>query len=553
MWAIRFLNGRLAGQEISLQKGTYILGRSDECQITVADPGISKKHISLEVDEQGVIINDLQSSNGTFLNGVKIQESEIQNKDKVSIYKTTFDIVRAKAQNPASLSLSHFPQSAGYPPHQPIQQYPHQQAIIAHGHHPQYMPSQHIPDNTQQQEGEQHREQPVKLTLKNWFNNYMDKVVLPGIYKLPVWLEFKWCIASFMLFFVIMVTALSAIPLISILNSSIAQESMNHAESIATTLARTNYEAIKNQMDSATSVDYALRRPGVSKAFLIKATSGKIIAPAELAHTYSKIPFVNAGRKKEKSSVKKMDSNTVAAMVPIQFYNSKTSSHIAEAYAVVIYDMGALAAGNKRTFSLLVQTCFIAVVLGLFTFFFLYKMVEFPFVSLNKQLSSALKDESLSVQTDYDFMALQNLTTNINSALSRISSAAEDNQQAIEYDRITEMNHMIEMIGYPTLGIDMESSKIQGISAQFEEETGVSAERILHCSIQDIEDQSLKLNLNNLMERIQQYPHEIASDSLEFSGVEFQLSAKGIYGKDELAYALVSFIPTMNQEQEEAG
>ena len=547
MWAIRFLNGKLAGHEIPLQDGKYILGRSDDCQITIPDPGISKKHAELEIDEEGATILDLKSSNGTFLNGVKIQESAIHNKDKVSLYQTTFDIVRASQQNLAPTPTQH-PQMGGgpYPP------------SVAHygGAYPQpqqYMPQQMPPaaGETQQATSE-NQEEPVKLTLKNWFKNYIDKVVLPGIYKLPVWLEFKWVIASFMIFFVVMMTCLSAFPLIRILNSSVTQESMNHAESIATTLSNMNYEPIKNQMYSAASVEYALRRPGVVKAFIIKAATGKIIAPAEQAHTYSQIPFVNEGRRKEDSSIKQIDSNTVAAMVPIQFYNNKTNTHSAEAYSVVIYNTGSVSLGNKRTISLLVQTCFIALVLGVLIFFFLYKMIEYPIASLNKQLSSALKDDSLSVQTDYDFTPLQSLTDNINSALSRISAAQESNQNMSEYDRMTEMNHLIEMIGYPTLGIDMESMKIQGASALFEDETGVSTERILNCPVQDIDDQALKLNLSNLLERVQQHPHEIASDSLEFSGVEFQLSAKGVYGKEGLAYTLISFIH-MNQEQEEAG
>ncbi|MDE0518346.1 MAG: FHA domain-containing protein [Bdellovibrionales bacterium] len=546
MWAIRFLNGKLAGQEIPLQEGKYILGRSDDCQITIPDPGISKKHAELEIDEQGAIIVDLQSSNGTFLNGVQVQESANHNKDKVSLCQTTFDIVRASKQSLAPTPF-HPHLQGGMPP-------AHPQALAHYGggypppqHALQQMPSI---DGQAQQDPSQSVEEPVKLTLKNWCKNYMDKVVLPGVYKLPVWLEFKWVIASIMIFFVATMTCLSAIPLIQILNSSVTQESMNHAESIATTLARMNYETIKNQMHSAASVEYALRRPGVVKAFIIKAESGKIIAPAEQTHTYSKIPFVNEGRRKEGNSIKKIDSNTVAAMVPIQFYNKKTNAHSAEAYSVVIYKMGTLAMG--KTISLLVQTCFIALVLGVFLFFFLYKMIEYPIVSLNKQLSSALKDDSLSVQTDYDFIPLQNLTDNINSALSRISAAQESNQNKSEYDRMTEMNHLIEMIGYPTLGIDMESMKVQAASALFEEETGVSAERILNCLVQDIDDQALKLNLSNLLERVQQYPHEMASDSLEFSGVEFQLSAKGVYGKEGLAYTLISFIQ-MNQEQEQAG
>ena len=551
MWAIRFLNGKSAGQEMPLREGNYILGRGEDCQITLSDPGISKKHAELEVTDKEVIIYDLQSSNGTFINGIQVQEGVLQKKDKVSLAQTIFDIVqmsdsqRAEHQQALSLSVA----QGGHPANTTPSSTPNKHLALAGGHYggasPAPIDSNAVAENFKNPEDK-------ALTLKNWFKHYMDKVVLPGVYALPSWLEFKWVIAGFMVFFVVMMTFLSAFPLARILNDSVTQESMNHAESIAVTLARMNHETIKNQMYATASVEYALRRPGVAKAFIVDAVNGKILAPSEQAHTYSKMPFINEGRTKDTLFVKKIDSNTVAAMVPIQFYNTKTNTHRAEAYSVVVYDMGTLSVGSKRTLSLLVQTCFIALVLGLVIFFFLYKMIEFPIVSLNRQLSSALTDESLSVQTNYDFKPLKNLTDNINSALSRISASTSAEESTMnEYDRLTEMGHIIEMIGYPTLGVEMESMKIQAISSLFEQETGVSAERILNCSVEDLDDQALKLNLSNLLERVKQHPNEMANDSLEFSGVEFQLSAKGIYGKEGLAYTLISFIPA--QAQEEAG
>ena len=534
MWTIRFLSGSLAGQEMYLQEGEYILGRAEECQITIPDQGISKKHLQIDVSEDGIFIEDLGSSNGTFVNGVQIKESEIKAQDKISLHRSTFDIVRSRGQLTTKM--------------------PHQAGGIAGStmEEPAQMP--HLSPHTypEQNPAGTAAEPVLKLTLKNWFNNYMDSVVLPGVYKLPVWLELKWVIASFLILFVVVMTALSSVPLIRILNSSIEQESMNHAETIATVLAQENRESVKNKIHSSASVDYALRRPGVTKAFIINATDGRILAPSEQAHTYAKLPFIHEARKKESTSVKKLDSDTVAAMVPIQFFNSKTNTHTAAAYAAVIYNIGSLAYGNKRILSLLVQTCFIASVLGVLLFFFLYKMIEFPIVSMNKQLDSALKDDTLDVKTDYQFAPLQTLSSNINSALSRISAGQESNQSIMEYDRQNEMTHLIEMIGYPTLGVDLDSSKIMGISAHFEEETGISSERILNCSVNDIDDQALKLNLTNLLEKITTHSHEIATDTLEFSGVEFQLSAKGIYGKDRLSYALISFIPMNQNEQEES-
>ena len=529
MWALRFLNGESAGREIPLQDGLYTMGRSEECQIVVSEPGVSKKHAELEVSEYGIFIVDLKSSNGTFINGVKVRESEIQPKDKVSLYQSTFDIV--KSRKPVVLS----PGPVLSPPGM-RQAPPPSYNNAAAGNVESPADSESV--------------KPGPLTLKNWFTNYLNTVVLPGVYKLPVWMEFKWVIACFMAGFVFIVTSLSAVPLIQILNSSVEQESMNHAESLAVTLAQMNREAVRDKMYTASSVDYALRRPGVKEALIVMAEDGRIVAPAKKAHTYSSLPFINKGRKQDKLSVEKLDSETVAAMAPIQFFNKKTNSHTARAYSAVVYDIGSLAFGNKRTVSLLVQVFFIALVLGVLLFFFLYKMIEHPVASINKQLGQALQDDSTDVHTDYDFPALKGLTDNINSALSRLSSAHEQAEAAgHSYDRMTEMNQMIQMIGYPTLGINMESRKVEDASGDFEEETGISTDRILNSSVDDIDDQALKLNITGLLDRVEQHPGEIASDSLEFSGVEFQLTAKGVYGMDSIAYILISFIPVNSGEE----
>ena len=313
MWAIRFLNGKLCGQEIPLQEGTYLLGRGEDCQITIPDSGISKKHAELEVDEEGVFVQDLKSSNGTFLNGIKIQESNIQDKDKVSLSQTTFDIVRSQAspiawpqpsagqqtphppypQQGISVpgQMPHYPQGISPPAQTP---YPGAQPMAPYAYPPTAFPQQGPAGAMQTEEA---NKEPPKLTLKNWFINYIDTVVLPGVYKIPSLVEFKWVVAGFLIFFVVMITALSAVPLVQILNASVAQESMNHAESIARTLSRMNYSAIKTRIYSSADVDYALKRPGVSKAFIVNAVNGQIIAPAEKAHTYPSLPFVHEGRK----------------------------------------------------------------------------------------------------------------------------------------------------------------------------------------------------------------------------------------------------------------
>ena len=60
-----------------LQPGTYTLGRGTEVDIQIHDPGISRKHLSIQVDEK-VVVTDLNSTNGTFLGNDRVMELVVE-------------------------------------------------------------------------------------------------------------------------------------------------------------------------------------------------------------------------------------------------------------------------------------------------------------------------------------------------------------------------------------------------------------------------------------------------------------------------------------------
>ena len=61
------------GLKKDLSPGVYTLGRCTEVDIQIHDPGISRKHLSISVDEK-LIVTDLGSTNGTFLGTERVQE-----------------------------------------------------------------------------------------------------------------------------------------------------------------------------------------------------------------------------------------------------------------------------------------------------------------------------------------------------------------------------------------------------------------------------------------------------------------------------------------------
>lgn len=58
-----------------LEEGTYIIGRGESCRIRFAFPDVSERHAILTVRDGVVIIEDLHSANGTFVNGEEIDSA----------------------------------------------------------------------------------------------------------------------------------------------------------------------------------------------------------------------------------------------------------------------------------------------------------------------------------------------------------------------------------------------------------------------------------------------------------------------------------------------
>ncbi|MEO8562046.1 MAG: adenylate/guanylate cyclase domain-containing protein [bacterium] len=67
-----------------------IVGRAPTCDLPVVDPTISRRHAELVCEEGGVLLRDLGSSNGTFVNGTKVQTATLEVDDLVAFGKVAF-------------------------------------------------------------------------------------------------------------------------------------------------------------------------------------------------------------------------------------------------------------------------------------------------------------------------------------------------------------------------------------------------------------------------------------------------------------------------------
>ena len=83
-------------QAFDLRLGTpLVVGRALSSDIPVFDPTISRRHAEVVCSESGVEVRDLGSSNGTFLNGARVEVAKLAPGDVVSFGKVPFRLTEA--------------------------------------------------------------------------------------------------------------------------------------------------------------------------------------------------------------------------------------------------------------------------------------------------------------------------------------------------------------------------------------------------------------------------------------------------------------------------
>ena len=85
-------NGGFEGMEYELRSDETLIGRNPTTDITLLDENISREHAVILLDsETGTYtLEDLQSSNGTKVNGKKIRSAVLSDTDEIEIGHTRF-------------------------------------------------------------------------------------------------------------------------------------------------------------------------------------------------------------------------------------------------------------------------------------------------------------------------------------------------------------------------------------------------------------------------------------------------------------------------------
>jgi hypothetical protein len=124
-WRLTVLSGTARGQSFVLGRQISI-GRSDENDVVLDDPNVSRRHAVIQQKAGQYIIVDQGSSNGTFVDGVRITKpTRLQGGEQLSIggiqlaVQSPFGAVRSADAQPTSLAAAQAPTPPPPPPPPP--------------------------------------------------------------------------------------------------------------------------------------------------------------------------------------------------------------------------------------------------------------------------------------------------------------------------------------------------------------------------------------------------------------------------------------------------
>lgn len=92
-WKLQAITGEITGQEISIDRD-MLVGRHQDADVLLQAAEVSRRHAALLLKDQLLWVQDLNSSNGTFINDIRIeQEKQLHDGDIVQFASFKFSVL----------------------------------------------------------------------------------------------------------------------------------------------------------------------------------------------------------------------------------------------------------------------------------------------------------------------------------------------------------------------------------------------------------------------------------------------------------------------------
>lgn len=111
--SLRFLWGHFQGGVLPVERGRpIVIGRQPDADLVIPDELVSRRHARLAFEGEELVVEDLGSTNGTYLNGMRITRGRVAEGDRLLVGGSIMKVVAADRGSPAGAPATAAPSPA---------------------------------------------------------------------------------------------------------------------------------------------------------------------------------------------------------------------------------------------------------------------------------------------------------------------------------------------------------------------------------------------------------------------------------------------------------
>ena len=509
MYKLVIIAGKLRGKEFELQEGENIIGRDTGCDVHIPIEGVSAQHSSITVTGDRCYIVDLDSSNGTFVNGKMIKRQTVQDGDKVALPDAIVQVVFVKEKKIIIKKSS-------------VENVDKAESYFGGGTPPKIL--------------------PLKLL---WIFKYKCMPFLYGINE-----EYEWKVVLGMLLsiFVTVTVTATIFPVLrdghKILLNEVAERGANYAGEIV----RTNRNALRKNQLQKLDASFLDKEKSV-KEYRLYDLEGRIIRPNELLNEYIAKPFYvqvksfyEKNKYQDKVYRKRLGDGVIGVGKLINSYNPDVGKIEPLGIVALKFSPTSLQVGESFERKAYVESFIIMVFVAVLFFLIVYYLTLRPLEEIKFQIEEAMDGNRKNLEGQWLMSELNPLRSSINTLLRRLRDLSDEGGDEFEKEESDEdylltLQEFMKGAGVPVLIIDSRKN-VFSVNSLAEDLTGIRESSSQGASILEVaREKGLAATIVELCDDSANNNGKNMQGEYEMGGNNYNINVSSLMGKDGFAKA----------------
>ncbi|MBP9674226.1 MAG: FHA domain-containing protein [Bacteriovoracaceae bacterium] len=518
MFKLVIIGGKKKGSEIFLKEGDNIIGRSDMCDHQLNLEGISKKHINITVHANSTFLEDMGSSNGTFVNGKIVKKIGIKSGDQIAIPNVIFKLVHLSDKQVLAETRKN-------------------------------TESQEDLDNLDLDKP-QKSSSPIGKVL-----SFFRYKVMPIFYGFNEEYEWKMIFGLLLSIFIVATIALTIFPVLNenkkILFFEMAKRGAHYADDIA----RLNARALERKDLDQLNTNFLDQEDGVV-GYELFDLEGRIVRPIGKLNQYindsfsieARDYFLIKNNDPSKTLKKFLDGGEIGIAKAVKAYDVRLGFEQVVGIIAIRFAPRSLAIEAANNSKAYLESLTTSAIVAILFFGIIYFLTIRPVDELRHQIDLVMRGRKKEITTKYLMAEMNPLRDTINTLLQRMRELQSEDKsefQELESDDsyLQILNGFMQGSQGPVLILDSQKL-IRYINTEGEDLLGLRENASAQMSLLDTaRDQGFAATVIDLCDQCANAGGANQKTSYEISGKEYWINVVSLIGKDSFAKAFyITFI-----------